>query len=183
MHLRDYINRLFPEKFNGEDVVYICRRHKVLLLVDEIKVLFALAIIVAIPAILNKYEINYIDKHKNIFTIFYIASLAFILLSFYAKYYNWKYDLYIITNQRIIDSNRYFPFRKVFTEAELGKVQDSTYYVPGALGYFFRFGNLRIETAGESANFEWSGIPNPSTAQRILRQTIEAVNGDAGYDL
>jgi len=183
INVKEGIAKIFPEKFKQEGVVYICRRHKVLLIVDEVKVLIALAALIALPIVLDKYEITLFDEYRGLLTALYITAFALVATAFYARYYNWKYDLYIITNQRVIDSNRYFPFRKVFTEADLEKVQDSSYNVPGALGFFFHFGNVRIETAGEASNFEWAGIPNPSSAQQILRQTIEAGGGHAGDEI
>lgn len=180
INVREGISGLFPEKFKDEEVVYLCRRHKVLLILDEVKVIMALAALAALPIIIKRYDISFFDEYKGLSAAVYAAAFAFLALALYARYYNWKYDLYIITDQRVIDSNRYFPFRKVFTEAELKKVQDSTYDVPDALGFFFHFGNVKIETAGEASDFEWAGIPNPSSAQQILRQTIEAVNGHEG---
>ena len=183
INIKEGVAKIFPEKFKQEGVVYICRRHKVLLILDEFKVLIALAALIALPIILDKYEITLFDEYRALLTALYIVALAFLATAFYARYYNWKYDLYIITDQRVIDSNRYFPFRKIFTEADLEKVQDSTYNVPGALGFFFHFGNVKIETAGEASNFEWSGIPSPRSAQQILRRAIETVRGNAGDEI
>jgi hypothetical protein len=139
--LKRFAKRVFPERFADEELVYVERKHPLLL----IKELFLYGLVLALIAALPRYASRGPEIAKIVswdkFWMIYMGAGAVVSALAYARYYEWKYDLFLVTNQRIIDYNRYFPFRRIVTEAELTRVQDSSYTVPGPGGQLFDYGN------------------------------------------
>jgi len=111
-----------------------------------------------------------------------LSILAILLYGFFAykAYFDWRHDIYVVTNMRIIDYNKYFPWRKSITEANLSKIQDTHFNIPGLFGRMLGYGSVNVETAGTRSPFKWNYIPNPQDLQRLLRTEIEKT--DVGGD-
>lgn len=179
--------RVFPGQFMDEEVLYLRHRHVVTLVKDlGIRGVMLLALI-ALPIIFkvlgntkfsvgqtNPANLNFLNQVVGSIWFWLGFIVLFLILcgSFYAAVYNWQHDLYIITDQRVVDYNRFFPWRTSQTEAELDRIQDSQIRVNGFFANFFNYGSFNIETAGDVSPFSWNGIPSVDQAQRALRHAI-----------
>jgi membrane protein YdbS with pleckstrin-like domain len=73
-------------------------------------------------------------------------------------------------------------FRQV-SQISLANVEDVTSEQKGFFAAFFNFGTLRIETAGEQANFNFSFCPNPNRVAHIILESKDnflVVTGQTG---
>ena len=96
--------------------------------------------------------------------------LLIILAFFLTSFIDYYLDAYIITNQRIIDVHQNGLFNRVISGQNLSRVQDVTSKKKGILQTFFDYGDVFIQTAGESPNFEFYTIAKPNeVAQEILK--------------
>ena len=77
-------------------------------------------------------------------------------------------DVWIITNQRLIDIEQKGFFNRSVSELDLKKIQDITSSVSGAIPTMFGFGNIHIQTAAEENKFEIKSVPHPVTARRKI---------------
>jgi len=103
-------------------------------------------------------------------TIFwYVATFGFALASFIG----WFFNIYIVTNERIVDIDFYYLLYKKFSEAELTKIQDISYTSGGILAAVFNFGNVTVETAGEAPNLVFESIPFPEKVVETIRSLTE----------
>lgn len=93
----------------------------------------------------------------------------------YFTWYRYQNDLWVVTNQRIIDSIRRHWFHHRMSSADLVDVEDINVVREGVLATVFNFGDVRCQTAGEVPNFILSGIPEPA---RVLG-TIDAARDAA----
>ncbi len=107
------------------------------------------------------------------FWLVYLVGLLIIFLWGFVHWFNWRYDLYVITDRRVVDSTRRFPFNKRLAEAQLDRVQDTSYEKSGLFANVFNYGTMIIQTAGEASNFKWEGMPDPVRAQAIVRSAVE----------
>ena len=163
--------RLFREQFPDERVILLLRKDLVFLLAgmwQEILLALGLVALVVAGLILD-WEL----VHKGWFWIAWLLGVLAVASWGFVDWFNWRYDLYIITDRRIVDSTRRFPFRKKLAEAQLDRVQDTSYTKDGLLANLFNYGTIVIQTAGEAANFQWEGMPDPVRAQAVLRQAVE----------
>jgi uncharacterized membrane protein YdbT with pleckstrin-like domain len=97
----------------------------------------------------------------------YVAAFGFTL----ANFLYWFFNIYIVTNERVVDIDFYYLLYKRFSEAELNKIQDISYSSGGLAATVFDYGNVVVETAGETPNLEFDKVPHP---QRIV-STIRAL--------
>lgn len=103
----------------------------------------------------------------------YLATIGFALASFIG----WFFNIYIVTNERIIDIDFYYLLYKKFSEAELNKIQDISYTSGGILATVFNFGNVNVETAGEAPNIDFDAVPHPERVVETIRSLTEMHEG------
>jgi hypothetical protein len=80
----------------------------------------------------------------------------------YFTWYRYNNDVWVVTNQRIVDSLRRHWFHHRMASADLIDVEDIAVHREGPLPTMFNFGDLRCQTAGTEPNFILAGIPNPA---------------------
>lgn len=99
----------------------------------------------------------------------YVATFGFIV----AKSLGWFINIYIVTNERIVDIDFYYLLYKHFAEAELGKVQDISYTSQGIFAAIFNYGDVTIETAGEAPHLVFETVPHPEHVVETIRSLME----------
>ena len=83
----------------------------------------------------------------------------------------WYFNVYILTNERVVDIDFRGILHKETSFAKLGQIQDVSPKVIGFFGTFFHFGNVFIQTAAERPEFEFHNVERPEiVAQEILEQ-------------
>ncbi len=104
----------------------------------------------------------------------YVMTFGFIL----GNFLRWYFNIYIVTNQRVVDIDFLHLLYKEFSEARLNKIQDITYKSGGFFAAFFNFGDVQIQTAGELPNFEFVAVPHPERVVQTIGELAErAKNG------
>ena len=105
-----------------------------------------------------------------------IVILAAGLLGVLIRYVRWRYTVYAITNQRILQQTGIIG--KSYATCSLSKVQTS-YLQITVLGRILNFGTIRMATAGTgSIEMQWSGVKHPRNVHRILNETLEQYRRD-----
>ena len=97
----------------------------------------------------------------------------------YFDWYSYHNDIWVVTNQRIIDSIKPNYFRSRLSSADLVDIEDITVEHHGLLQTIFRYGDLRCQTAGEQPNFILVGIPHPPTVLGVVDATRDAARRDS----
>jgi hypothetical protein len=99
----------------------------------------------------------------------YLVSIAFS----FEKFMSWYFDVYIITDCRVIDINFINLLTKKFSEAELSKIQDVTSEVSGVSQTIFNYGDVLIQTASEINQITFTKVPHPDRVVKILQELGE----------
>jgi uncharacterized membrane protein YdbT with pleckstrin-like domain len=105
----------------------------------------------------------------------YVATFGFIV----AKFFGWFINIYIVTNERVVDIDFYYLLYKHFSEAELNKIQDISYTSQGIFAAVFNYGNVTIETAGEAPNLVFEMVPYPEHVVETIRSLMGGHGGEA----
>lgn len=87
---------------------------------------------------------------------------------------DWGNDLYIVTEDRIVDIDK----RPLFVseerrEASLGMIQHVSLEIPSFIAAAFDYGDVVIQTAG-AGSFTFNKVPNPHDVQNEIFRRIEA---------
>ncbi len=90
-----------------------------------------------------------------------------LLFIFFIEWLDYWLDAWIITDQRIIDIDQQSLFRREVSEFVLARVQDVTIEIPGFVETVLKFGNIRIQTAGEES-FTIEAVPNLNEAKNLI---------------
>jgi len=92
----------------------------------------------------------------------------------YFVWYAWAHDVWLITNQRLVDGQKRHWFSEEVSTADLVNVQDVALERHGVLATVLGFGDLRVQTAGEVEEFILRKIPRPQDVLTVLDRTRDA---------
>lgn len=81
------------------------------------------------------------------------------------------FDIWIITNERVIDVEQHGLFRRETSEFGIDKIQDITVEVPNMVATFLKYGNLTIQTAGERS-FAIKDVPNIYEIKKVIMDQV-----------
>jgi uncharacterized membrane protein YdbT with pleckstrin-like domain len=93
---------------------------------------------------------------------------------------DWRNDLYVVTDDRVIDIEKIPFIREHRREAGLDKIQDVRYLQEGIIATRLDFGNVRLETAGGIGEFTFDSVPHPRQVQIEIFNRIERFRKEAG---
>ena len=169
----------FETQEEEEKVILFLRQH---IIVNVGWVLITLILLVApmglIPFVLQSFPFP-LANHPGYVVVgmafWYVATFGFALASFI----HWFFNIYIVTNERIVDIDFIHLLFKQFSQAEISKIQDISYSTGGIFATVFDYGNVLIETAGEFPNLEFASVPHPEKVVEAIRSLEGKIKGDA----
>lgn len=110
-------------------------------------------------------------KNPLFHSLFSLLESLFFLLAwviFFLIWIDYYFDVWIVTDQRIINIEQKGLFARIVSELELEKIQDITTDVKGIIPTFLNYGNLYVQTAGEMERFVFRNIPNPYSIKDLI---------------
>ncbi|HEY0965207.1 MAG TPA: PH domain-containing protein [Candidatus Saccharimonadales bacterium] len=134
---KDEIERDFDGQRDGEELLFIFRRH----IIAMRKGFYGLLIpfmITSIPPLIwqDKLELFLLP----------LAGLGIGLLIFAYHFIMWYFTVYIVSNERLRQVTQRGFFGKDVVELRLSKVQNISYNIPGFSGEVFGYGTIVIQT-------------------------------------
>lgn len=157
----------FETQEEEEKIVLLLRRH----LITNIPWILITIILIAVPFFYPLFPIfHFLPKHylPIIFLGWWLLIVAFVFENFLL----WFYNIYIVTDERIIDVDFYHLLYKVISDAKIDKIQDVSYKQSGIIEALFNYGDILIQTAAEKTQFVFEKIPNPDKVVSIINLLI-----------
>lgn len=102
----------------------------------------------------------------------------FTALLFFTNFVDYFLDAWIVTNERIIDIRQKGLFTRIINEARLYRVQNVRVETRGIFQTLFHFGDVIVETAGETGQLWFNNISNPDA---VARRVLELAQTDREY--
>jgi|SRR3989344_499387 len=159
----------------NEKIILVLRRHPFIIFA---KILFWL-MVALLPLIFHlTLEKILADLFSNnlflpivilFLSIYYLYLWLFIFHSFVDYYL----DIWIVTDERIINIEQRGLFDRVVSEQKLYRVQDVTSELKGIFSTMLDFGTVHIQTAGEQARFIFKQVPKPYNVARKITTLVE----------
>ena len=162
----------FDEQDEGEEIVLLLRAHIVTLVpaVLEAIVMFAIPFVALPIGTFIGFHLENIFSGTQILIMlvcWYLFLVGFILYSFIY----WYFNVYLLTNERVVDFDFQGIVQQKTSYAYLRQVQDVAPSIVGFFATFFHFGDVIIETAGERPEFDFFSVARPDdVAREILDQ-------------
>ncbi len=151
---------------NDEKIIFIARRHWFVFALELLTfLLLALAPIFLYP---------FFGEIWGAYLFFYSVWLVVLWLLIFSVWTDFYLDVWIITNQRVVDIEQKGFFRREIASCNLQDIQDLTTTVSGIIPTLLNYGRINIQTAGEKREFTLSTAANP---ELIKRKILEAKNG------
>jgi uncharacterized membrane protein YdbT with pleckstrin-like domain len=87
-------------------------------------------------------------------------------------------DIWLVTDQKLVSVDQAGIFSRQISTLQLNKVQDVTVEVRGIIGTFLRYGDVKIQNAGEVREFIMHKVANPSDVELVINRAIEEYDRD-----
>lgn len=167
----------FPGEQENENVLEVIRKHPIvyakILLSYFIVALMPIGILVFLVARTTGF--NFRSPTLLITGIFSIFYLLLWLLYVCIAWINEQFDLFIVTDQRLIDVTQVSLFKRSISATPLEQIQDTTGTVSGLLPSLFSYGDLNIKTAsGKDTEFLMDHIHDPTHRARDILNWAQA---------
>lgn len=157
----------FETRDSDEEIILLLRMHPI---TNVGWILIAILMLLA-PLTLRSFPIlAFLPENFQFISvlIWYLITTAFVIESFLT----WFYNVYIVTDQRVIDIDFYNLVYKEVSDANFDKIEDVTFKMGGVIRTLFNYGDVFIETAGEVPQFEFLAVPNPHQVVKIIHELI-----------
>ncbi len=157
----------FPLQDN-EPVLMICRKHWIYLWPRTvIFALFAIVPVVVGAVAMSKWWGLGGTAGKTSWIVALVYVLYWAIRGF-LNWYRYHNDIWVVTNQRIVDSTKSNPFSLKISTADLVNVLDMTVERNGVFRTLFNYGDVICQTAADIQEFRLAGIPNPQEVQLLV---------------
>ncbi|MFA4931227.1 MAG: hypothetical protein WC570_05185 [Patescibacteria group bacterium] len=157
--------KIFRGQQEGEEVVAIFRKHWLSFLKSALifVVLFIISVIIL-----------WYWQSAPIFLLVVGLVILLVAISYFThSFLIWWWDVYLLTDRRVINFDQKSIFHHVVSEADLGNIQDTTYEIEGVWQTFFNYGRVRILTASNGQSIVFESVPSPHVVQEMIMQTKE----------
>ena len=178
----------FPGKQPNEKVLMVIRKH--MIVYARILFFFFLTSVFPILVFISIWSRTFpLSSGGTISIVGYLGALLYLLYSLAILLIAWlneEFDLFILTNNRLIDITQVSFFKRTVATTPLSQIQDTTSDIHGILGTVLNYGSIDVQTAaGDASSFTIDHVHDPAlVARRILNYAQQKKeNGDAGDHL
>ncbi len=164
-HLSDIIKQKSYEK-----ILYLLRRHPITFLPH----VFLFVILTAIPFIMYVFLSSYFSdlfSDPVYFPLLVLSASIYmlsILLFFYTEFIIFYLDIWIVTNDRIVDIEQHGLFSRSTSELDLFRIQDVTSDTHGLIATIFKYGTVTVKTASNNVHIVFRNVKNPDKIREDL---------------
>ncbi len=168
--------RSFPGQHDNEEVALVVRKHWMVLLPYflHIALMCLLPIIFYIFIVPNILPVFMEEPYNRLFILLSTIYYGFVWIILFTVWADYYLDVWIVTNERIIDIEQIGFFNRVVSELDLKRIQDITSSVHGMISTMFGFGSIHIQTAAEEGKFDLKSVPHPVTVRRQITKLYRA---------
>lgn len=158
----------FETQDDKEEVVLFLRQHPIV----NISWIVTAIVMLVLPSVFIFFP-PYANVGANFQFIITISWYLFVYGFSLAKFMGWFFNIYILTDERVVDVDfKNIFFRRIST-AKIEEIQDVNIQSSGSFETFFGYGSLFIQTAAEVSEFDFLYVPSPDKVGKILNQLID----------
>lgn len=166
------LSHLIRQK-NYEKIEYLLRRHPLTFIPTLVLFLIIMLVPVVVYFLINNLYPEILDPMISnilfplailITSTYYLGAYLFLYFQFIEFYL----DMWIVTNDRIVDINQKGLFSNIITELDLYRVQDVTVDINGFFPTIFKYGNIKVKTASQNLGIVFHNVSNPNEVRETL---------------
>lgn len=122
------------------------------------------------------------DSAFNIAFVFAITTVVMAGLIVFLATYIYQQNRLIVTDRNITQILQRGLFNRQVSQLNLVNVEDVTSISSGLFSTIFGYGAIKIETAGEQANFNFTYCPRPNYYAKVILEAREKILGQHDGD-
>ena len=105
--------------------------------------------------------------------------LLFLWLFGFLVWIDYYFDVWVVTNERIVNIEQKGLFNRSISELRFSRVQDVTATVDGIVPTVLNFGDVHVQTAAEEERFTFRQVADPfAVKDRIMTLSRQATKDD-----
>lgn len=158
----------FETRGEDEKIILLLRQH----IIVNVKWILVAAVMFFVPTLAKGFGVfNTISGGLELIIImaWYLVTMAYA----FENFLSWYFNVYIVTNERIVDVNFHNLIYKSVSDATLDNIQDVTYNMGGVTRTVFNYGDVFIQTASEVSRFDFLAVPNPARVSKMINELTE----------
>ncbi|MFZ5982409.1 MAG: PH domain-containing protein [Patescibacteria group bacterium] len=167
----------------GEEILLVLHRHWFDILSQIFLIVGMLAILVLgffyLPFLFP--NINSFSG-GNIFSFIEVSLAMLIWLVLFIIWIDYYFDVWIVTNRRIVNIEQKGLFVRHVSELEIENIQDITTEVTGVIPTFLDFGDVFIQTAAEKERFLFHNVPDPYGVKDMVMNLQKRIEKEEARD-
>ena len=98
--------------------------------------------------------------------------LLFLWMYSFLIWIDYYFDVWIITNERVINIEQKGLFVRTVSELKFSRIQDVTSEVRGMLPTILNFGDVKVQTASEEDFFLFRQVPDPYHVKDVIMERL-----------
>ncbi len=158
-----------PQQQKNEKVILLLRRHWFIFFLSFLLFFFSVTLPVLFLIFLSYLQFNIEGMLADALILLLLSAYYLsVWLFFFSSFVDYHLDVWIVTNQRILNIEQKALFSRVISELKLEKIQDITSEVHGIIPTFLDYGNVHIQTAGSTNRFIFKQIPQPAKTRKKI---------------
>lgn len=170
----------FQNQNENERILLFIRQHKIVLIPPifwSLVLVFIPPIIVWLIKIGDSYNFHFsFGLTPGIWIALTILWYFFIFAYLFQVFLNWYFNVYVMTNQRLID----FDFNGLLShgadETNLTNIETAESGIGGLWGTVFNMGTITVRTAADQNNFVLDNIPDPSRIRDFVMDFVVSLD-------
>ncbi len=174
MYWPKFRQSLFPGQQADEEVMIVVREHWLVFFLRLLTWFMFAAFLMLGDWAINHYApilrtspyVSYVNLVKSVYLMFLVLGLLIVFVMYYL-------NIQVVTNKRIVDITQISLLHHTVSELHLSRIEDVTAEVSGIFGTFLDYGNVYIQTAGETERFTFNKIPNPQRIEKLILDLYE----------
>jgi hypothetical protein len=161
----------FETRSKDEKIILLLRQHPIV----NVKWIIVAFLMVLVPGVIRGlgFFASLPAGVDLVVTLsWYLLTMAYALEHFLG----WYFNVYLVTTERVVDIDFYNLIYKQVSDANLDKIQDVTYSMGGVVRTIFNYGDVRVQTAAEIAQFEFGAVPSPDKVVKIMQDLTSKIS-------
>lgn len=161
--------KYFEDQMDGEEVLFIFRKHPVVM--RKGLIYSSLALLVGpVATIVLTYLRPDNPPTMTFFFLSLIASLVLAIILYLPTWMSWHFSIFIVTDQRLIQITQKGFFHRSVVDMGLSQIRMVNYEVAGLEETLLGFGTLLIQT--QVGDLTVHDIPKPAKIQKQLLEVL-----------
>jgi hypothetical protein len=171
----------FPGQREGEKIIMVIRKHPIVYIrITSVFIICVLMPILIFYALAPGYGLygNY-SNINIVINLFVCAYLLYGMLLIVIAWMNEQFDLFILTDQRLIDYTQVSFLKKTVSSTPLQHIQDTTSSITGFFQTLLNYGTVDVQTAaGSASTFNIDRVPDPNNVAKVILNSVRLVRSN-----